>query len=61
MGYLIRLQREFKKMKDHLDLDILATFVRLYSDADALVCNRRYSFASTEAIQQCWVGRVVSA
>ena len=41
-----------------LDWDSFATFLRLFSDADAQVRKRRDSFASTQVIELCWVRRV---
>ena len=50
-----------KDLKGCLDWDSFATFLRLFSDADALVRKRRDSFASTKVIELCWVRRVGSA
>ena len=44
--------------KGCLDWDSIATFLRLFSDADAQVRKRRDSFASTQVIELCWVRRV---
>ena len=48
-------------LKARLDWDSFATFSRLCSDADAQVRKRWYSFASTQAIQQCCVRRADTA
>ena len=45
-------------IKGCLDWDFFATFLRLFSDADAQVRKRRDSFASTQATQLCRVRRV---
>ena len=47
-----------KRFKGCLDWDSFATFLRLFSDADAQVRKRRDSFASTQATQLCRVRRV---
>ena len=38
-----------------LDWHSFPTFLRFFSYADAQVRKRQYSFASTQAIQRCWV------
>ena len=48
-------------LKGCLDWDFFATFLRLFSDADAQVRKRRDSFASTQATQLCRVRRVHDA
>ena len=45
-------------VKGCLDWDFFATFLGLFSDADAQVRKRRDSFASTQVIELCWVRRV---
>ena len=45
-------------LKGCLDWDSFATFLRLFSDADARVHKRRDSFALTQATQLCRVRRV---
>ena len=50
-----------RSFKGCLDWDSFATFLRLFSDADAQVRKRRDSFASTQVIELCWVRRVGSA
>ena len=45
-------------LKGCLDWDSFATFLRLFSDADAQVRKRRDSFASTQATKLCRVRRV---
>ena len=47
-----------QRVKGCLDWDSFATFLRLFSDADAQVRKRRDSFASTQATQLCRVRRV---
>ena len=47
-----------KALKGCLDWDSFATFLQLFSDADAQVRKRRDSFASTQATQLCRVRRV---
>ena len=44
------------RLKGCLDWDSFATFLRLFSDADAQVRKRRDSLASTQVM--CWVRRV---
>ena len=54
-GYYLR---HLLAVKGCLDWDSFATFLRLFSDADAQVRKRRDSFASTQATQLCRVRRV---
>ena len=48
---MLRVSHDLKVIKGCLDWDSFATFLRLFSDADAQVRKRRDSFASSQAIQ----------